>query len=399
MSLLFGRGQRSSSSSLLEERTRLRTAMTNVSAKRARQHSVVWAAQRLRADLISILPIDVYRKITIGGETVKMAVPAPPVLIEPWETVADSPQHAMPIGEWMFSSQIDLDTSGNFVGIVHARDANGLPTRIEPVPADDVAFRIKGSRIISCRIAGEKVELEHLWHERQYTVAGLPVGLSPLAYAALTLQTGLSAQEFAFQWFSNGAAPSAHLRNVEQKLDPVDAERTRRRFIASQKQAGDVFVSGKDWEYTALSAKAAESGFVDQAGLTNVDLCRFLSVPADMVDVPVDGGSSMTYANIVQRNLQLLVMNLGASIKRRDDALSRLTAKPRFVKLNRSAILAMDDKSRAELFALQINSRTRTPDEVRAIDDEQPHDEANYAQFDRLFGARTPNQPQTSGGA
>lgn len=334
-----------------------------------------------------------FRKTIWAGETVKLLVPAPPVLTTPWETVKDSPvEHPMTISEWLYASQLDLDSTGNFVGIVHERGADGLPTRIEPVNADAVTFQIKGTRIKSCRVDGEDLPLQHLWHERQFTLSGLPIGLSPLAYATMTLQTGLAAQEFAHDWFSNGAAPSAHLRNVDQKLDPKDAELTRRRFLASQKQAGGVFVSGKDWEYSALSAKAAESGFVEQAHLTDVELCRFLGVPADMVDVAVES-STLNYANITQRNLQLLVMNLGPAIKRREDALSRLTSKPRFVKLNRSAILAMDDKSRAELFKLQIDSRTRTPDEVRALDDQQPLDEVAYAQFDRLFGARNGQPP------
>lgn len=393
MSLFFGRSQRASSSDLLAERGRLSSAIGRVTPQQARRHSVVWAAQRLRADLVSMMPIDVYRQ-SPGGGGIQVKVSSPPVLVEPWETAEG---HPMGIGEWMYSTQVSFDSAGNIFGVVRSRDAFGKPAKIEPLNPDDVSLMIRGSRITSCRINGEKLELEDLWHERQHTIAGLPIGLSPIAYAALTLQTGLAAQEFAFEWFTNGAAPSGHLRNVEQTLNHEESVKTQRRFLASQRKAGGLFVSGKDWEYSSLSAKAAESGFVEQSHLTDIDLCRFLGVPADVVDVAVDS-STINYANITQRNLQLLVMHLGPSIKRREDALSRVTATPRFVKLNRAALLAMDEKSRAELFALQIESRTRTPDQVRAIDDQPPLGEAEYAQFDRLFGPRTKTPTQTSGG-
>ena len=396
MTFLFGRSQRDGSigRDLLSERGRLGRALATIPRSRARRHSVVWAAQRLRADLVSVLPVDAYRKITLAGDKINVTADTPPVLVSPWESAEG---HPMDIGEWMYSSQMDLDSVGNFVGVIHKVDAHGLPAQIEPVNYDDVHFTIKGSRITAVRINGEKVELQHLWHERQFTIPGIPVGLSPIAYAALSLQTGLSAQEFAHEWFTNGAAPSAHLRNNTQVLKPNDALATRRRFLASQK-AGDVFVSGKDWEYTALSAKAAESGFVEQAKLTDLDQCRYLGVPADMVDVPVES-STMNYANITQRNLQLLVMNLGGAIKRREDALSRTAPGDRFIKLNRAAILAMDEKTRAELLKLQIESRTRTPDEARELDDKPPLSESDYAQFDRLFGIpRSTTPTPTNGG-
>ena len=68
----------------------------------------------------------------------------------------------------------------------------------------------------------------------------------------------------------------------------------------------------------ALAAKASESGFIQQMEYTDVALTRFFGVPADMVDVQSSTGS-VTYANITQRNLQLLVMNLGGAVKRRED--------------------------------------------------------------------------------
>jgi len=338
------------------------------------------------------MPIDVFRKSSAAGLAV--SVPTPPVLLTPDE-IADG--HPMFIGEWMYSGQVSLDSAGNNFGVIRATDSFGLPAKIELVSPDDVSLRIKGGKIVEYRIGGELTAARHIWHERQFTVAGLPIGLSPITYAAMALAGGITAQQFAIDWFVNGAVPGAILKNEEKVLDTTQADITKRRFKAAV-QNGDVFVTGKDWSYNPIAAKAAESSFLEQMKYTDQELCRFMGVPGDMIDVAVDS-STINYANVTQRNLQLLVMNLGAPIKRREDALSTLAHGDRYVKLNRAAILAMDEKTRADLFKTRIEARTLTPDEARALEDQAPLSEADYAQFDRLFGARTPNQPQTSGGA
>lgn len=346
--------------------------------KGALRQSVVWGAQRLRADLISQLPVDVFR--TVGART--LSVPTPPVLVTP-STLGDGIPES--ISEWLYASQMSLDSVGNSAGIITARDALQLPAQIELVAPEDLTLQIKSGRIVQARVRGDKVDLRDLWLERQHRIAGWPVGLSPIAYAALYLAGSEAAAQFAADWFSNGAVPSAILKNSEKTLDPAEAEKHRRRFLAAVRN-GEPFVTGKDWEYEGISAKAADAQFIEQMNYDDVALCRFHGVPADLVDVAVNS-STINYANISQRNLQLLIMNLGAPIKRRDDALSSLVPTPRFVKLNRRALLAMDAKTQAELYAIQITSRTRTPDQVRAIDDLEPLSDADYAQFQRLWPA------------
>jgi HK97 family phage portal protein len=358
-----------------------------VSTPQALGQSVVWAACRLRADLVSLMPVDVFRKVG----TRNVPVSPPPVLVEPAE-IADG--HPMLFGEWMGSGQMGLDTTGNNWGVIRAVDALNLPAQIELVDPDLVSARIRDGRILQYRINGENVDTRYMWHERQFTIPGLPIGLSPIAHAAWNLKGAVSAQQFAVDWFVNGAVPSAMLRNTERTLRGVDTDKVKERFKTTTSN-GDVFVTGKDWEYTALSAKAAESAFIEQMQYSDVALARFFGVPGDLVDVITQTGT-VTYANITQRNLQLLVMNLGNTVKRREDTFSRfLVPRPRFVKLNRSAVLAMDAKSRAELHDLRIKSRTLTPDEARLLDDQEPLTDEQYAQFDRLFGARG-QSPQAS---
>ena len=361
-----------------------------VTSKNSMRHSVVWAARHLRADLISLMTPHVYRDM--GGVAAEVVKPA--VFTYPWEIADGQP---MSMNEWMYSTQMALDGFGNNVGIVHARDGFGLPTKIEPLDPESVSYRIKGTRIVEYLVNGSAEDMKFIWHERQHTIPGFPVGLSAITNAALALSSGLSAQEFALSWFQNGAVPSAMLRNSAKSLTREQAQEAKASFKASV-ESGDVWTTGMDWEYTPISVKASEASFIEQMQYSDVELCRFFGVPADLIDVSSVNASAVTYASISQRNLQLLVMNLGGAVKRREDALSRLVPDGRYVKLNRSAVLAMDDKTRAEVLKLRIDSRTITPDQVRALHDEMPFSEEDYAQFDRLFGPRMPSQAQTAGG-
>ncbi|MFF5977166.1 phage portal protein [Streptomyces sp. NPDC012769] len=364
--------------------------VTNESAMR---HSAVWACLRLRADLVSSFPVDVYRRVN----GIQVEVAKPPVLVAP-----GGPQ--VRIREWLYSTQVDLDRAGNAFGIVTERsgvigpDGRGLPARIDLVPLADVTVRVRGSEITKYVIGGQEYEPWEVWHEKQYTVAGVPLGLSPVAYAAWTLEESLTAQRFARDWFAGGAVPLATLKNTAKTINPEQARVAKESFNASVSN-GDLFVHGMDWEYKPIQAVASQSAFLEARQFGNIEIARFFGCPGDMIDAAVSG-SSITYASITQRNLQFLIMNLGPAVARREEAFTYgLVSGPRFVKLNSDAMLRMDPEARARTMRSEIDARILTPDEARALQDRPPLTPSDYEQFDRLFGSRAAVPPTPATGA
>ncbi|MGI5293263.1 phage portal protein [Nonomuraea polychroma] len=374
---------------LLADRRALRLGGVHVTNDTAMRHSAVWACLRLRADLVSTMPIDVYRRVN----GVQIEVPKPPVLVNPGGARVGAQ-------EWMYSSQIDLDRAGNVFGLITERsgvkgpDGRGLPARIDLLALSDVTVRAKGAEITKYVIAGEQYDPWDVWHEKQFTVPGLPIGLSPVAYAAWTIEEALNAQQFARDWFAGGAVPLAELKNTAKKINKGEAQIAKDAFKAAVAN-GDLFVHGVDWEYKPIQAVAQQSAFIEAREFGLTDIARFFGCPADLIDAAVSTGS-ITYASITQRNLQFLIMNLGPAVSRREDALGRgLVPGPRYVKLNRSSLLAMDPEARARTIQTQINSRTLTPTEARELEDRPPLTEAQLAEFDRVFGAAR-TQPTTA---
>jgi HK97 family phage portal protein len=357
--------------------TKLGTAVVNNDT--ALHHSAVWACLRLRANLISTMPVDAYRKV----DRVQIEVTKPPVLVNPGGERVD-------MQEFLYSSQFDLDRGGNVFGLITERNGYDLPARIDLQELKSCAVVIRKGEL-KYRIAGKEYEPEEVWHERQYTVAGLPVGLSPVAAAAWSIGEYLSIAEFALDWFGNAGVPSAHLRNTAKEIKQEAAEAFKARFKNAVRNR-DIFVTGNDWEYDMIQADQAGSSWLEAKGASNVDIARYFDCPADLIDAAVRG-DSITYANIAQRNLQLLIMNLNPATRRRENALSKLLPQPRYVKLNRGALLEMDPKSQVEMFKAQIESRQLAPSEARALLDRPPFTEAQLAEFDRLFGEPRAKQP------
>jgi HK97 family phage portal protein len=368
---------------LIPQRPTQRAGNATVTPDSALRHSAVWACLRLRANLVSTMPVDVYRRV--GG--IQVEVPKPPVLVNPGGSRIDD------MIEWMYCTQFDLDRSGNCIGIITAKDGLGFPARIELVPIADVTVRVRGGKLSKYRIGNEDFDPSVIWHEKQYPQSGLHVGLSPVAYAAWSIGEYLSVQQFALDWFGNGAVPGAHLKNTAKTVDSKSSEEIKRRFKAATSN-GDLFVTGMDWDYKMIQAEAAGSDWIEAKRYGIGDIARFFDCPGDLIDAAVSG-SSITYANMTQRNLQFLITALGPAIIRRENALSSLTSRPRFVKLNTDALLRMDPAARAAMLRTQIESRQLAPSEAREIEDRPPFTEEQLAEFDRLFGKGASPTPQT----
>lgn len=358
------------------------TGSVRVDADTAMRSSAVWACIRLRANLVSSMPIDVFRRV--GG--IQVEVPKPPLLVDP------SP-HAFGILEWLYSSQTELDRYGNSFGIIRERDALGFPKRVDLIASRQVKITGKGAEIKAYAIGQETYDPKDIWHERQYTVPGSPVGLCPITYAAWTIGGYLSAQKFGNDYFQRGGAPTGTLQNTKtDKVGPL-VDEAKERFRAAT-ESRDIFVVGKDWEWTPSSAPEAAAAFLEEMKFGAADVCRFFGVPATMVDAGV-AGSAITYANVTQQNLQFLITEIGPLLSRREAAFTRALPAPRYVKFNADALLRLDPETRQRVILSRVAGKTLAPSEARELDNLPPFTPAQLEEFATLSPAK-PATPSTN---
>jgi HK97 family phage portal protein len=387
MGFVFGRQKRywgiSQPSDLIVRRPFSTPGMPYIDNDTALANSAVWAAIRLRADMLSTMPVDAFRNIQLpDGKKIQVEANLSPFLADP------------AFMEWRYSSQVELDRSGNAIGIITARTADNYPANIDLQPSAQCALVYRDGKLSKYRIKGELYDPSDIWHEKQYTVPGLDMGLSPVMHAAFTLGQYRSIQQFATDWFIGGASPRAQLKNVNKKLNSKEATVVKESWRASQ-VTGEPFVTGSDWEYALIQAQEASADWINAEKLSLEDAARFFGVPADLIDAQMSA-PNITYANITQRNLQLLVLNLGPVIARRENAWSQLLPRPRFVQVDTSSLLRMDPLTRSQWIKNQIDARTLSPNEARQIDNRAPYVPAQIKEFDELGLNRRGSTPLTS---
>lgn len=363
--------------------SRQRAGKPAVTSRGAMQQSVIWAAANMHAAIESLMPVDAFRMV---GD-LKVEMKSPPLFTSPSSFAEGHPES---MAEWLYARRMSLQLWGNCFGEITHRDALGLPAQIQLVPAEDVVCKVKNYQVVEYRFGRTVMDPRDVYHTRGALLPGVPVGLSPIAYAMLAIETSLSARGFAADWFGNSAFPGGHMKNDSQVLKRGQADSIKAQFKESQ-EAGDLLVTGKDWTFSPIQAKAVEAGFLEAMSATDVELCRFMNVPANVIDVPLNGSATIQYQNITAKNLDFLVGRMGPSLKHTDDDLTSFLPLPRFVKLNRAAFLAMDPQATADLMKVQIDSRLRAPSELRKLEDKPPFTEEQLAEFDRLFGSKNPN--------
>lgn len=356
-----------------------------INSESALRHSAVWACLRLRANLISTLPVDVFRAAQYGLPHIKVATP--PVILNPGGQEVD-------YIEFMYSTQFDLDRAGNSIGIVTARNGYGLPAEIHLVPLAWVSVNVIDNVLVEYMIRGKSYRPDQIWHEKQYTVAGFHLGLSPIMYAAWCIGEHLSIQDFALSWFTTGGIPRAQLKNeVLPTITDAQAEDIKARAKETIR-SGDVLVTGKDWSYSMIQAEQTGMEWLQARNIGLGEIARFLDCPADLIDAAVSG-QSITYANVVQRNLQLLIMSLGPAIVRRENALNKLLPNRQFVRIDTDALLRMDPATRAQVIASRVAARVLAPSEARLLEDLPPMTESQMAEFERFWPTSRPPQPHS----
>jgi HK97 family phage portal protein len=362
----------------------------------------VWSAVRIRANVISSLPVQLYRdRDGLPERITGNAVPA----------VLAQPSAVFDMTDWLAASQLSLDLRGNAYGRILARHpVNNLPTQIELVHPDDVTVRLDRDGFVKYRFAGAGRELDALdvWHERQNTVPGEVVGLSPISAAARALGISVSAEEYGAGFYDEALTPSG-LLSSDAPIDEDQAGIVKARVRATQ-QGREPLVLGGNWTYKPLSISPTDAAYLEVLARSDVDAARLFDVPGELIEANTSG-SSITYANREQRVQDLLAFRLGPAIARRQNALTKLTVRGQYVRLNTAALLRGDLMTRYQSYERGLRNGFLSLAEVRALEDRPPLTQAELDQLHDagLLGAATPSDlpngttpttiPATSGAA
>jgi HK97 family phage portal protein len=353
----------------------------------AMRHSAVWACVRLIAGVGSTLPLDQYR--TVDGQ--QLPSPLAQVLADPSTDVSPS--------VWRYQMWSSLLLAGNAYGLITEFTASGFPRRIEILSPGSVTWHDENGRWVT-KLENQPIErwpAGRLWHAPMFAAPGQPFGLSPIGFAAKSINSGLAAEDFGGEFFTGGGHPSSIIYS-EQQLTADQAEGVKEKFVdATRGREPAVFGSGLKHEQ--IQVNPTDSQFLDTQRFTVEQIARIYGVFPEMIGAATSG-SSVTYANREQRAADWLTYGLVPYLVPVEESLSALIPRPQRVKANVSAVLRSDLKSRYESYeiAARIGTLSGTPllstNEMRDLEDLPPVDGGD--EFDAPdSGVDTPDDSPT----
>jgi HK97 family phage portal protein len=113
-----------------------------------------------------------------------------------------------------------------------------------------------------------------------------------------------------------------------------------------------------------------EAQFVETMKMTTNQIAAVYGIPPEMIGG--ESGSSMTYANVEQQQINFVMFTLRPWLVRLETAFSALLPDRQYVKFNSDALIRADLKTRWEVNQIRVNMGAANVDEIRAQEDEPP---------------------------
>lgn len=278
--------------------------------------------------------------------------------------------------DWVYRLVMSELIRGNAYGFETSWDVrSGKGLTVDLLSPTDVRAEVLGPELHwyhkGARIEGEK--LSEFRHWRANAQPGYVLGLSVVEQHAVSIGVSLRSAQFGDQWFRDGAHPSSALVN-KAPLSTLDAEVAKRRLKDATSGTRDPLVLGEGWDFKQLQLSPNESQFLETQKYSEAQCARMFG-PGFAEIMGYESGGSMTYANVSDRDLQLLKYSLNKWIRRVERILtSLLPPTPQRVQLNREGLLEATTLQRYQAHNLALTGGWMLPSEVRAIEDLPPID-------------------------
>lgn len=347
-------------------------------AEQALKNAASWACIRVLMDALSRTPIYAVRE-THGIKT----------KVEPVPRILANPSALVGVDVWRAQLAFSMLTDGNVFGMVADEDLAGRPTQIELRDATKVTDRKVVDGVGQVTIDNKTHKLwpfGDVWHTPgDMVMPGTPFGMSPLTYAQKVIGVSLAAEDFALGFFQDGAHPGLALIS-DQEMDQSTSEEYKQKVLRSTRGSREPIVMGSGITLQELKLDPSETQFIDLMRFMVEQACRFWGTPPSMV-FAASSGQNLTYSNITQEDLHFLKYALEGKFTRIEHAFTELLPGNNYTApsvpntlavMDRDRILRADVKSRYDAYKIAIDTRIKTVNEVRALEDDPPYDDPQY---------------------
>jgi HK97 family phage portal protein len=199
----------------------------------------VYSSVRILAEGVAMLPLQQFRDL--GDRRQKM----------PLGQLLSKPSAFLSTFDWLFQYVSSAALQGCAPGLITGRDGYGMPTSVEWLPPEDFfAEDTKPFNPARTRFyyAGRQIQRDDLLLVNAFTIPGRSLGISPLRYFQMLIESGHHALAYGDGWYESGGFPPGTFQNSQYEVDDTQSEKIKRKLVQAQRRR-EPLVYGRDWEY------------------------------------------------------------------------------------------------------------------------------------------------------
>ena len=324
----------------------------------ALQLTTVLGCVRLISDSISTLPVDVFRRS--GAESVP--APAPAWLSEP---MVD-----LDFASWCGQLLTSLLLSGNAYFMVNRSPTTHGIVELPVLDPSTVEIERRNGQKVYMVNGRPGAEIAHI---KGLMLPGADKGLNPVAYARQTIGLGLASLKFGNEFFEGDGNMPGVIEMAKVALPDTKAQlaqQWQRRRRTGGKGLPGILDDGATYKPTGVTNEDAQFLATRRYTVAEIAGQLFLLDPSDL-GIGVEG-SSLTYANLEQRNARRVQVTFLPWMTRIEAAVSGMLASPRYMKFNVNALLRGDTLARYQAYEIGLRSQFLVPNEPRDLEDMPP---------------------------
>lgn len=349
------------------------------------------AAVDMVASIVSEMHFDCYRGVGLDRRVINTP-----------SNLNDPAGDGYGVQDWMYMGLQSWFLRGNMYGNILDAGPTGMLRQVDLYHPDRVTARLEDGQPVWF-VGGSQVA--SMFHRRAYPVAGCLLGASPVAYHADQIGLSIAATRFGKSWFQDGGHPGGILSNSEADMSDDNVIRTaKERFMSALFGTREPVVLGRGWEFEQIQVAPEESQFLQTQQYSEAQCARIMGAGVAEV-LGYSTGSTLTYANIVDRDVEMLKYSVDRWLKRMERILSAFLPRPQYVLFDRESFLDTNVMQKWSVNKIKLDSGAYTIDEVRAKNNDQPVDwgkqpmsltlgqQKNEANTDPGDPAADPNDP------
>lgn len=269
---------------------------------------------------------------------------------------------------WLAQGVMSCLTRGNAFGYHTAIGANGWPAQVDWIRPDRIRVDESGP-FPTYHVDGIELDSNRILHISGLTPADSVVGMAPLTLFRTQIAKAQRAEQYAADLYDRGVMPPGILRNEAQTLTPEASALAKARFKAAV--AGrDIFVTGKDWNWSALTVPKDDAEFLQTIEASATQIAAVYRVAPEEIGGKV--GGSLTYSTLEMNELKRIRRALMPWFLRLEAGINSLLPRPQFVKFNLDSLARADLKTRMEAHEIQLRTGLETLPEARRTEDRAP---------------------------